>query len=208
MPDFTNLDDNKIEKLISAFNRGIDNFINNLEGIKKIHRVSITTKEVLEDLLALSRKETTLEKIKSLHSQKSSIIKEKSEISFEDLLIIERPTREGSISCYIEEVMRMEEIPPRLLLSEDLSPEEILMHLPPLREEEKAEKYSPLQYFARDKISAFEGAEMRKKRMMTFEIYAEKPHIDELELKTLKGLYTSDPIYTLRHIKEGGGFYD
>jgi hypothetical protein len=45
MADFTNLDDNQIENVISAFNRAIDNFLKNVEEIKKIHGVTNTTDE-------------------------------------------------------------------------------------------------------------------------------------------------------------------
>jgi hypothetical protein len=55
MPDFTNMDEKQIEKVIVAFNRGIGNFLKNLEEIKKIHRVTTTTDKVIKDLLALSR---------------------------------------------------------------------------------------------------------------------------------------------------------
>ena len=210
MADFTNLDDNQIENVISAFNRAIDNFLKNVEEIKKIHGVTNTTDEVMIDLLALSRKETTLDKIKSLHSQKSSIIKKKSEISFEIPEEIRQLMLKGSTPYFMEKLRRMERrVPKLLLMSEDISPEETLMHPPPLREEEKTEKYSPLQYFALGKISAFESAEMaRKKRIKSLEIYAEKPPIDELELKHQVGLYTPDPMYSSLHIKEGGVLYD
>ena len=57
MPDFTNMDEKQIEKVIVAFNRGIGNYLKNLEEIKKIHGVTTTTDEVMKDLLALSRKE-------------------------------------------------------------------------------------------------------------------------------------------------------
>ena len=57
MPDFTNMDEKQIEKVIVAFNRGIGNYLKNLEEIKKIHGVTTTTDEVMKNLLALSRSE-------------------------------------------------------------------------------------------------------------------------------------------------------
>ena len=210
MADFTDLDDNQIENVISVFNRAIDNFLKNVEEIKKIHGVTNTTDEVMKDLLTLSRKETTLDKIKSLHSQKSSIIKKKSEISFGIPEELEPLMLKGSISYFKEKLRSFERsVPTLLLISEDLSPEETLMHPPPLREEEKTENYSPLQYFALGKISAFESEEIvKKKSLRIFRRYQDEPYKEELELKHQVGLYKPDPIYSLPHVKEGGGLYD
>lgn len=68
MADFTNLADSQIENVISVFNMAIDNFLKNIEEIKKIHGVTNATDEVIKDLLVLSRKEITLDEIRSLHN--------------------------------------------------------------------------------------------------------------------------------------------
>ena len=101
MPDFTNMDEKQIEKVIVAFNRGIDNFLKNLEEIKKIHGVTTTTDEVMKDLLALSKKQRTLDEIRSLHRKESRIIKKKSEISFE-IEELGLPSLIGDITSYLD----------------------------------------------------------------------------------------------------------
>lgn len=191
MPDFTNMDEKQIEKVIVAFNRGIGNFLKNLEEIKKIHRVTTTTDKVIKDLLALSRKETTLDKIKFLHSQKSSIIKKKSKISFE-IGEFGQPTLIGDITSYFGIGRELE--------STFFMPGKLI---------EETEKFFPLQYFALGKISAFEGEEIvKKKSLRIFRRYQDEPYNEKLELKHQVGLYKPDPIYSLPHIKEGGGLYD
>jgi hypothetical protein len=191
MADFTNLDDNQIENVISAFNRAIDNFLKNVEEIKKIHGVTNTTDEVMKDLLTLSRKETTLDKIKFLHSQKSSIIKKKSKISFE-IGELGQPTLIGDITSYFGIGRELE--------STFFMPGKLI---------EETEKFFPLQYFALGKISAFEGEEIvKKKSLRIFRRYQDEPYNEKLELKHQVGLYKPDPIYSLPHIKEGGGLYD
>lgn len=191
MADFTNLDDNQIENVISAFNRAIDNFLKNVEEIKKIHGVTNTTDEVMKDLLTLSRKETTLDKIKFLHSQKSSIIKKKSKISFE-IGEFGQPTLIGDITSYFGIGRELE--------STFFMPGKLI---------EETEKFFPLQYFALGKISAFEGEEIvKKKSLRIFRRYQDEPYNEKLELKHQVGLYKPDPIYSLPHIKEGGGLYD
>lgn len=191
MADFTNLDDNQIENVISAFNRAIDNFLKNVEEIKKVHGVTNTTDEVMKDLLTLSRKETTLDKIKFLHSQKSSIIKKKSKISFE-IGELGQPTLIGDITSYFGIGRELE--------STFFMPGKLI---------EETEKFFPLQYFALGKISAFEGEEIvKKKSLRIFRRYQDEPYNEKLELKHQVGLYKPDPIYSLPHIKEGGGLYD
>ncbi|MCK4731828.1 MAG: hypothetical protein KAT65_05145 [Methanophagales archaeon] len=191
MSDFTNMDEKQIEKVIVAFNRGIDNFLKNLKEIKKIHGVTTTTDEVMKDLLALSKKQRTLDEIRSLHRKESRIIKKKSEISFE-IGELEQPRLIGDITSYFGIGRELE--------STFFMPGKLI---------EETEKFFPLQYFALGKISAFEGEEIvKKKSLRIFRRYQDEPYKEELELKHQVGLYKPDPIYSLPHVKEGGGLYD
>lgn len=192
MPDFTNMDEKQIEKVIVAFNRGIDNFLKNLEEIKKIHGVTTTTDEVMKDLLALSKKQRTLDEIRSLHRKESRIIKKKREISFEIGELRQQPTLIGDITSYFGIGRELE--------STFFMPGKLI---------EETEKSFPLQYFALGKISAFEGEEIvKKKSLRIFRRYQDEPYKEELELKHQVGLYKPDPIYNLPHVKEGRGLYE
>ena len=67
MPDFTNIDRDKIKKLIDAFKEGINEFLTNFDTLKEIYGENTLTEAIIDDALAVSRGQTTIAKIRVLH---------------------------------------------------------------------------------------------------------------------------------------------
>lgn len=69
MPDFTNMDPNQIGKVIDAFKEGIKESLRTLDALKEIHCEDTLTREIIADALAVSKGQTTIEKIRALHER-------------------------------------------------------------------------------------------------------------------------------------------
>ena len=191
MPDFTNIDDAHIGGVISALNQGIDNFLKNLNAIKKIHGVTTVSNEVIMDLLALSEGRKTLGEIVS-HRRKRVIFKKDKELPSKktDYLLFE-----------LDQQMLLGTLPEPTLAYFEIGGllEKARIKLLGVGVKKEAERIFSSRYFPL-------AERILSSRYFPLERPASEPYTQKLEFESTKSIYVPEPMYVCGpYITEGGG---